>query len=183
MGLHPVNLGAEPDPCGDDGWEAVEEERLQRRSSRRRIRATPSCGLDSRPRRREPDTIARRLFGGVGYRGMGAGLLAILLLVLAASYLDGRRENAPSHLTVRPAAASDHDPFADHDRDYAYAYADYARRYDVGSAWSRERFEPEVSPWFGESRGWIAGGLLVVLIGMVVGVALSRTSPADPSDD
>ena len=183
MTVHTVSLDHEADSCSDDGWEAIEEERLQRRTSRRRIRSSAACDPDGAAQRRDRANATRMRFGGFGYGGLGAGLLAIILLVAAAAYLGDGGYQPFAPVTERPAMRVDHDRFADHDQAYGYAYADYTRRYDTGTAWSDPRPDRETSAWFGERRAWMGGGLLLVLIVLAAAVVLSRTVFTGPADD
>jgi len=182
MALRPFDIDDETGVFGDDGWEAVEEERCERRTRRRRRSGSEACDVDRGPRRRDRDLSPQPWLGGVGYGGLGAALLAIVLVVLAASYFS-RTWDGPGAIAERPAAVVEQDRFADRDRDFGYAYADYARRYNTGAAWSDVRAEPDARPWFSEPRAWMGGGILLLLVVIALAAILSRSMFADPADD
>ena len=146
---------------GDDA-PFFDQGRRGRRARRRRAERA-SSDADS-----DDATLRRLLFGGVGLRGLGGVLVAAGLLVMAAG-LFASGWNGPvgayaehggyeqSHMTSR-------------DREYGYAYADYARRFDTGTAWSGWRADPVV--WTADPRALVTGGLFCLL-----GIGLLAAAP------
>ncbi len=182
MAPRAVSLELESADGDDDGWEAFEEARCQRRTRRRRFRSAPACEIDAAPLDR--DGTRQPLFGGYGFHGVGAALLLVGLLILANAYFGGRLDGPAGDNAYRPAPilerGHDHDRFGDH-REWDYGYADYVRRYDGGDALS----DPggDRGPWISNSMGWTTGGVLLVFGVVVLGVALGRSAFGGLSDD
>ena len=183
MALRAATLEPESADCDDDGWEAFEEQRCQRRTRRRRLRSSaPVCDIDSTPANRGAD--GRLLFGGYAFHGVGAALLLVGLLILAAAYFGGGLGGPAGDFAYRPAAAlersHDADRFGDH-RDWDEGYADYVSRY-AGADLTPDRIGDR-GPWISDTMGWTTGGILLVFGVVVLGLALGRSAFGGLSDD
>ena len=191
MALREITIIEEPDPSVDDGWEAVEEAHCKRRTSRRRLgsgrRRTSDRDDDRRQDdrlsddRREDEATRRLLFGGDGYHGLGAVLLAIGLLIVASAYFGPSWSGRGGDFADRPIPVGARDRVDDHDMDYAVAYDDYARRYALNA--ERPELRYDRGPWMSDTMGWGAGGVLLLIGVVVLGAALSRSAFAGPLDD
>ena len=195
MSLTTVSLDDDAGLCDDDGWESVEEARCERRTSRRRLRSAEACEVRPRgalrQRERERDDTGRRLFGDHGGRSLGGVLAIVVLLILAAMYFGGGWYGPAGDVIDRPSPVVAHGRISDHDLDYGYAYADYARRYDTGAAWSGWRGGGEAEsnaeagdgPWLNAPRAWTIGAIVLLLIIFALGASLGRSIFAGSSDD
>ena len=183
MALRAVTLEPESADCDDDGWEAFEEQRCQRRTRRRRLRSSPpACDIDRAPAAREADR--QLLFGGYAVHGVGAALLLVGLLILATAFFGGRLGGPAGDYAYRPAPVLEHshdaDHFGDH-RDWDEGYADYVSRYAGGDV-VPDRIG-DGGPWISDTMCWTTGGILLVFGVVVLGLALGRSAFGGLSDD
>lgn len=133
-------------------------------------------------RRRESSTddaaLRRLMFGGMSLRTLGGLLVVAGVLVVAAGVFVTNWDGPVGGYFDR--SGYEHRRMTERDQDYAYAYADYMRRYDTGAAWSGGRADADADEWTIDPEALTTGGLLGLLgVGLLV---VARRRPQGDHD-